>query len=1184
VSRAAWPAIALGTAVACGGSPGDHARSAAGTQCLGVAAERPHAAHPPIQVIQSASAFGDPSAVAFGDGSELALASDDGIRIWDARARFLLRVVPTCKADYVALASRLHWHGAELRRCPSWSPEEAGEAYVDGRRCNTLPPLSSGQRIRTCTGDYGARAVLQILDAAGRVTDTRELPRTPATLAPFTRATPLDASSSVVVSLDGSRAGGVVEERFSVGTGKKSKIVSRFVAWTSALGAGAAPLSRLAPVSDDGPFADGEPTDIALTPDGSAAIVTFAGRTWASAKQDRARSVLYSLARPAEPPTVLVPWGDQSFTLNLSHPGRVAIVSTGFYFSNPKDDEMARVDEARLFLFDSARGQALRAPFAVHAMNGAPFDISEDGERAVVSGTLYNVGTGLPLGQLGVALDMRGPLSFDGPRRLEAAGATWDLSTGELVSEVAPESRTRPPPANCPAGDTAVWMPDPVMVEAFERGAGQYRCLHHPDAQVMAVDPPRDRVFAWLPYHFGGSLPCSTPAPQGDFDVAVVDLRTGERAPVEFHQGMLFGDERPTPSAERVGPPIPGLRPRLRPDGKPCGSGPFDEPPVFDGTFSADGRFVFADNFAWSLPSGKLAHTFDSSPAMRPRNPDGFRVQSLDGASFLIAYVGGRLDWWQPEGDRVVTLHLPTTPGAIIGGAAGRFYAGTSEGTLARIVEGKVESIGQSDGGPIGKLAVSPDGSMVVTTSADNATRVWDATTLEVRAALAHFWDGEWVAFTPDGAYEGTREVAERVGWAFAGPEEGFRFEQFARDYDRPDIVRARLAGQRAPLPSSVVGRPPSVAMVESPPGVVAGGLARLRVRARSEGRVDTLRVYVEGRPVVSRAVCGADVTEDLEVPLMAGMNRVTVSAFDDRGLASNPLSLDVKSTREDLPRPEVWVVAVGVNRYPNLPRSSWLEAADDDARAVGATFSAMSGGAYAGAHVTLLTDEQATPRRIADALDGLSRMKPNDVAVVFLAGHGLRSGAEGDMVFVTGGIALTEDGRGPTAESLRESAIGWRDINARLASAKGRVLVLLDACHSGSLTQDVIAPNDALANALATEGRAGAVVFAAAKGRQASLEPGNTRGLVLDATKVALVTPTGAPQERHGFFTGALLRSLRDRATDTDGDGAIQLGELIDAVTTRVTLVSGGAQTPWVAHRDLFGDFKVADAPRGGS
>ena len=70
------------------------------------------------------------------------------------------------------------------------------------------------------------------------------------------------------------------------------------------------------------------------------------------------------------------------------------------------------------------------------------------------------------------------------------------------------------------------------------------------------------------------------------------------------------------------------------------------------------------------------------------------------------------------------------------------------------------------------------------------------------------------------------------------------------------------------------------------------------------------------------------------------------------------------------------------------------------------------------------------------------------------------------------------------------------------------------------------------------------------------------------------------APLARgHGLFTGALLEALEGRAPDHDESGAIEIGELTGYVTERVRTASNGMQTPWVARREMFGDFMIAPA-----
>jgi hypothetical protein len=155
---------------------------------------------------------------------------------------------------------------------------------------------------------------------------------------------------------------------------------------------------------------------------------------------------------------------------------------------------------------------------------------------------------------------------------------------------------------------------------------------------------------------------------------------------------------------------------------------------------------------------------------------------------------------------------------------------------------------------------------------------------------------------------------------------------------------------------------------------------------------------------------------------------------------------------------------------------------------------------------------------------------------------------------------------------------VGWDVIAEALEHAPGRVLVLLDACHAGHVSQELLVPNDSLARRLAGSGRAGAIVFAAAKGRQYSFEPGTARSLELEG---APARERMAGGEKHGFFTGALLEALHDPATDRNRNGEIEAGELIEQVIERVSQASSGLQTPWVVRRDLFGDFGLGRLPK---
>src|SRR5690606_35895054 len=122
--------------------------------------------------------------------------------------------------------------------------------------------------------------------------------------------------------------------------------------------------------------------------------------------------------------------------------------------------------------------------------------------------------------------------------------------------------------------------------------------------------------------------------------------------------------------------------------------------------------------------------------------------------------------------------------------------------------------------------------------------------------------------------------------------------------------------------------------------------------------------------------------------PLEPGRNRVAIIASDADGFASNPHTFDVDSKAAG-ERPDLWVITVGVSAYPKLAPQYQLQFADDDARSIAGALSALAGDnkPFARAHVLTLTDAEVSVKATEDALARLAKMKPGDLAVVFLAG-----------------------------------------------------------------------------------------------------------------------------------------------------------------------------------------------------
>lgn len=443
----------------------------------------------------------------------------------------------------------------------------------------------------------------------------------------------------------------------------------------------------------------------------------------------------------------------------------------------------------------------------------------------------------------------------------------------------------------------------------------------------------------------------------------------------------------------------------------------------------------------------------------------------------------------------------------------------------------------------------------------------------KLQALLISTPGGDYIATTPAGAYRASLDGTRRLAWTFRKPLEAFSFEQFASRFDRPDAIAKRLAGEPSPrLPT--VSRPPRVTLQGQRRRASQGPKVTVRASVQSPGQVDRVRVFVNGRLAAEQLVCAPEGQVEIDVPLQPGENRLAVVAYDSDGFSSNPELVDVVS-RAKGHRPELWIVAVGVSAYPKLASRYQLQFADDDARAMAASLERLAGPQrpFSKARKITLIDDQVTVASIERALASLAEMKAHDLAVVFLAGHGLRLEG-GKMHFLTHQASLKR-------AEVQRSAMGWDRLERALGTASGRVVMLLDACHSGHVTTEPVAPNEELAKALAEDDRTGVLVFAASRGSQLSYEVGGAEGA--GSRGLELAWEGSQPKQarglakRHGLFTSAMLEALAGKAPDRDRSGATELGEFIDYVTERVRGASNGQQTPWVARRELFGDFPFA-------
>jgi hypothetical protein len=243
-------------------------------------------------------------------------------------------------------------------------------------------------------------------------------------------------------------------------------------------------------------------------------------------------------------------------------------------------------------------------------------------------------------------------------------------------------------------------------------------------------------------------------------------------------------------------------------------------------------------------------------------------------------------------------------------------------------------------------------------------------------------------------------------------------------------------------------------------------------------------------------------------------------------------------------PGAQLHVLTIGISDYANAPGLK-LDFADDDARDIANALLGQEGGLYAKVNVQHLPDGQATRRAVFAGLRTLQRNMQSgqqDVAVVHFSGHG----AEADG----GYYLLPADAEADDPFAIADTGIEIGQFKAALErlGERGKVLVLLDACHSGNLTggakDDALPPDIEAVRAELAEAGSGVIVLTSSTGREVSRE---------------------SPDWRHGAFTLAALEAFAGKA-DADGDTWLSVSELEGYVVRRVRELTGNRQNPRIS------------------
>lgn len=422
----------------------------------------------------------------------------------------------------------------------------------------------------------------------------------------------------------------------------------------------------------------------------------------------------------------------------------------------------------------------------------------------------------------------------------------------------------------------------------------------------------------------------------------------------------------------------------------------------------------------------------------------------------------------------------------------------------------------------------------------------------------------EYLVYTPEGYYYGS-PAADRYA-RFRLGDTLYPAASFQTRYYRPELIKRALAGEPLPDVGTWKGAYPPRLIIDTPlQGTkVRANSIEVRFQTSDDSDVKSIVCFVNGTRIEAKGIeVGAktlrtgnsgnilpsahtglrNFTIALPLPPSDKEIKLQALAIDDDGLQSAREEVLFSHDVASLPKTgSLLGLCIGVSRYNN-PKLN-LCYADRDATELAQALNKQRG-IYHSAAVATLLNEKATRASIAAGLDSLiAQATKADTVMLLFSGHGWRS-EERTFFFASADI----DTR--SSQSVAQTALPWAEVVSRLvrlSEKSRRVIVLLDACHSGS----AVTNSELVRSVLSAE--SGVLVLASSKGEEISQERSDLE---------------------HGIFTKALLEAVNGQAS-APGENSTTTLEFLAYVARRIKQLSEDTQHSYIP---LLENFSTDDA-----
>ncbi len=424
---------------------------------------------------------------------------------------------------------------------------------------------------------------------------------------------------------------------------------------------------------------------------------------------------------------------------------------------------------------------------------------------------------------------------------------------------------------------------------------------------------------------------------------------------------------------------------------------------------------------------------------------------------------------------------------------------------------------------------------------------------------LILFLDGEWVAHTPEGLFEGSQNAWDRV--AFVRGRETIPLDQVFDKFYTPRLLYNTLKGEKIEKPEidiDNIKNPPTVSIiysegtrnltVEDAVSVVKteNPSAKITVEGFAKGdKISEVRLYHNNK-LVSTGTRNLTVEDDtpaetkkvFNLTLLEGENTFKAVAINSQNTESAPQVISVEYTqkKEEIIKPagiQLYLMVVGIDSYKN-PKYNLNYAVADATGFKDAIDFGMKSITSKVNNYYIKNDEANKDKMLQTFKEIASKANPQDVFIFYFAGHGMVTGDESKTFYLVPHDVTQIYGADESIAAKGISADLLKELSASIPAQKQ--LYILDACQSGGALTAIASRGAAEEKAIAQLARSTGTHWLTASGSEQFATEFDEIG--------------------HGVFTYVLLQALSGKADS--GDGRITVNELKAYLESQVPEVSG--------------------------